>query len=233
MTDNQEKDGSDITIVLEGTVGSRAYGLDHKNNDTETLGVYLAPIHCFLGLNGYRPVPTFRNHKPDWTIHEAGKFLQLALSANPTVTELLWLENHTVLTTAGQALIDIRTGLLSADAVRNAYFGYATSQSRTALLWHHHKIKEMTAKNARHLLRLLEQGQQLYAHGSLTVRLNNPEQVWDTAERIAHGDVGLLQTTLDTAREFFQDTESVLPEEPDTEKANETLVGLRLSPAAS
>jgi predicted nucleotidyltransferase len=81
------------TVLLQGIVGSTAYGLAGPHSDVDRLGVYAAPTKAFHGLR--LPIDRAASvvvHEPeDLTLHEARKFALLALSANPTVTELLWL----------------------------------------------------------------------------------------------------------------------------------------------
>src|SRR5262249_53904583 len=87
-------------VLLRGIVGSTAYGLAGPHSDVDRLAVYAAPTRAFHGLR----LPIDRQasivvHEPDdLTLHEARKFCLLALSANPTVTELLWLSDYEVAT---------------------------------------------------------------------------------------------------------------------------------------
>lgn len=117
------------SVLLSGIVGSTAYGLAGPDSDVDRLGLYAAPTAHFHGL---RP-PTGRaasvvTTSPDATFHEALKYVTLALTVNPTVTELLWLPDHLyeTRTALGDELIGIRGCLLSAKRVRDAYLGYAT-----------------------------------------------------------------------------------------------------------
>ncbi|MEU4556525.1 DNA polymerase beta superfamily protein [Micromonospora violae] len=93
-------------------------------------------------------------------MHEARKFTVLCIGGNPTAFELLWLPDdlYEVRTELGQELVDLRSAILSAPRVRDAYLGYACQQF--------HRLKERgdgsfsadlrkrTAKHARHLARL-------------------------------------------------------------------------------
>ena len=78
------------TVLLEGIVGSTAYGLAHAGSDVDRLGVFAAPAVAFHGL--HPPLDkraTVVHHDPDRTLHEARKYCMLALSGNPTATELI------------------------------------------------------------------------------------------------------------------------------------------------
>ena len=117
-------------LLLRGPVGSTAYGLAHAESDVDRLGCYMAPSREVLGLRGHSVVSSSRvTHDPDQTLHELGKFAALALSMNPTVSELLWLEVYDTLTPEGEALVAHRAAFLSQHLARSAYGGYALQQA--------------------------------------------------------------------------------------------------------
>ena len=151
-------------ILLSGIVGSTAYGLAHEGSDVDRLGMFAAPTDDLHGL--HPPKESHVTTKPDSTLHEAAKWCRLALRGNPTVTELVWLpdELYEVRTPLGDELIGIRTTLLSAKRVRDAYLGYATQQFRKL---ESRDGDHRTAKHARHLKRLCHQGLELYTSGRL------------------------------------------------------------------
>jgi hypothetical protein len=159
--------------------------------------------------------------KPDATFHEAGKFASLALKVNPTITELLWLPDdlYEVRTRLGNDLISIRRHLLSRTAVRNAYLGYATQQFRRLENRGDGSFsadtRKRTAKHARHLLRLLTQGLELFETGTLTVRLENPGRYRDFGVWVASGDLEAAQREIASAERAFDTAQTPLPERPD------------------
>lgn len=212
-------------ILLGGVVGSQAYGLAHEGSDVDRLGVYAAPTEQFLGL--YPPTDknsTKHSTKPDITRHEALKFCRLALGMNPTVYELLWLENYEYKTEKGAWLIELREAFQSRQAVRDAYFGYATQQFRKL---DKHGYTPRGAKNARHLLRLLIQGYELYTTGKLTVRLEDPERVRDFGMHVTVPGSNLASMTIDYYEDLFDSADSPLPEKPDTDTVNDWLLTVR------
>ena len=98
------------------------------------MAVCVLPTSRFLGI--HLPHSSKLTHHADHTsgdseditIHEVGKFVSLCLKANPTVTELLWLQHDTwpgyeVATKEGFELADNRDRLLCAHTVRTAYLG--------------------------------------------------------------------------------------------------------------
>jgi len=218
------------TVLLQGVVGSTAYGLNHAGSDIDRLGVYAAPAVAFHGLD--LPIDreaTHVGHDPDITLHEARKYCLLALSGNPTATELMWLpdELYEVRTPLGDELIGIRTSFLCAPKVRGAYLGYA-SQQLTRLV--SKDVRDISpakvAKHARHLARLVHQGRDLYATGHLTVRLADPRWYRDFGESVAT-DPERARAVLTEAEEFFDTASTPLPDAPDASAAQAWLLRVR------
>lgn len=219
-------------IVLEGVTGSTAYGLATQNSDIDIKGVYLLPTKQILSI-GFDPQKTTKDHvDPDWVYHEVGKFMKLVINGNPTVTELLYLDEYTKLTPVGQLLIDNRDAFLSTKAVTNAYSGYAFSQAqrlnnRTAqgMEGYDSSLKNRFAKHTRHCFRLLMQARQLLETGTLDVKVTPEQREW----LFAMGE----KTADEVVNEFMkQDTEmknvkSVLPDEPNYERLNNLLFKIR------
>ncbi len=201
------------TVLLQGIVGSTAYGLAGPRSDVDRLGVYTAPTRAFHGL--YPPIDRHASivtHEPsDLTLHEARKYCLLALGVNPTVTELLWLPSYEIRTRLGDELVAIRRAFLSAPRVRDAYLGYARQQF-TRLL--HKGADPRTPKHARHLLRLLHQGEALLATGEPTVRLADPQRYHEFGTAVA-ADPEEARAALDAACDRLAGIASPLPERPD------------------
>ena len=213
--------------MLQGIVGSVAYGLATPESDVDRLGGFFAPTEEFLGLG--TPTQTYVTHEPDQTLHELGKLCALLLKANPTVTELLWLDSYEIATGPGLELVRMRDKFLSATPVRNAYFGYATQQFR--------KLCERdgtfssdtihrTAKHGRHLLRLLDQGLTLYQTGHLSVLLADPERYMDFGRAVAK-DPTVGATAIAEYEAKFNSLTSPLPDRPAHELVNDWLVETR------
>lgn len=219
-------------IILEGVTGSTAYGLATEHSDVDIKGVYLLPTKEVLAI-GFDPQHTTKDHvDPDWVYHEVGKFMKLVISGNPTVTELLYLDEYTQLSPIGQLLIDNRSAFLSTKAIMNAYHGYAFAQAKKlnnrteqGLDGYDSSLKNRFAKHSRHLYRLLLQCEQLITTGTLTVKLT-PEQ---RKECFALGE----KSASDVVDYFMKrDAEigklqSVLPNKPDLEKINNILYEIR------
>jgi len=218
-------------VLLSGIVGSTAYGLATEDSDVDRLGVFAAPTARLLGLH---PVEqSIVSIKPDATFHEAGKFASLALKVNPTITELMWLPDdlYEVRDELGDNLIAVRRRFLSRAAVRNAYLGYATQQFRKLENRGDGSFsadtRKRTAKHARHLLRLLAQGLELFETGALTVRLENPGRYRDFGVRVAGGDLEAAAREIASAEHAFGGVRTPLPERPDEATAEAWLQEVR------
>ncbi|SEK79189.1 nucleotidyltransferase domain-containing protein [Streptacidiphilus jiangxiensis] len=215
------------TVLLEGVVGSTAYGLAHAGSDVDRLGLFAVPTQELFGL--HRPGESMVTTAPDRTLHEAAKWCRLALTANPTASELVWLPDDCYLLRSplGEELIAIRRLFLGARAVRNAYLGYATQQFRklSAKDGRGDTPPARLAKHARHLLRLLEQGVHLHRSGELRVRVEDPERLRAEGERIAARPAE-AEARLLAAEEAFR-LPGALPAEPDERPAEAWLRSVR------
>lgn len=226
---NNLPDSGDV-VILKALVGSQAYGFANKDSDEDFLGIFVAPTYQFHGLNP--PVTMSASvvtKDPDCTLHEALKFARLALNSNPTCNELLWLPDdcYVVTSSVGEELIDIRRSFLSKERVRNAYIGYAMQQFRDLERrggTFGPDLKKRTAKHARHLLRLCDQGVQLWTEGRVDVRVKDPQRYIDFGNMVAKSNNPLLALErvweeLEAADTLMYRVNTWLPDEPDFARA--------------
>jgi uncharacterized protein len=73
-------------IILECISGSKAYGLDTPNSDTDIKGVFLLPKSEFYGLSY---IPQVNDETNDIVFYELGRFMELLSVNNPNILELL------------------------------------------------------------------------------------------------------------------------------------------------
>lgn len=114
------------TLIFETVHGSRAYGLARADSDVDLKGVIVGPSAWYHGFVGG---PEQIEHSPDHVHFEIRKFMRLAASANPTLIEVLWTDSrhHTVVTPAGERLLDARAEFLS-KRVETTFAKYAEAQ---------------------------------------------------------------------------------------------------------
>lgn len=159
-------------IILKGLVGSKAYGLSHVNSDDDYAGIYVVPFDQAVGLRQPLQIKSITSSNPDTTLHEVTKYVKLATECNPTVLELLWLDDYVVRTALGDSLIAMRSDFFSTDAVKGRYLGYATNQLER--YWRAPEDNRKP-KHIRHCFRLMVQAMDLLKTGTLTVRLSSEQ----------------------------------------------------------
>ena len=166
------------------------------------------------------------------TLHEVGKAARLILAGNPTAAELLWLPDdlYETRTPLGDEAIGLRGAFLSAKRTRDAYLGYATQQFRKLMAQDDGRVPTRTAaraaKHARHLMRLVEQGFELYTTGLLRIRLDEPDRYREFGERVAVDPRAAVPFMAD-AQARFDAARSVLPAEPDFAAVEDWLLRVR------
>lgn len=216
-------------VLLSGIVGSTAYGLAGPGSDVDRLGMFAQPTLDLLRLGTPRESRVSKD--PDVTFHEAGKAVRLFLSGNPTAMEMLWLPDdlYETRTALGDEAIALRSAFLSAKRTKDAYMGYATQQFRKLQLRDAGSSGAepgRIAKHARHLMRLTEQGFELYTTGRLRIRLADPERYLAFGERV-EADPHTVAPFMAAAEERFAAARTVLPTEPDFAAAEAWLIKVR------
>lgn len=111
-------------IVLECLSGSRAYGLDSPQSDTDIRGVFILPEAYYFGFNYIDQVS---NETNDIVYYELTKYLQLLAKNNPTAIELLFAPKETIF--IRDAVLDIiDTTQVVSLLCKDTFAGYAQSQ---------------------------------------------------------------------------------------------------------
>jgi predicted nucleotidyltransferase len=211
-------------VIYRCIVGSRAYGLDHSESDTDRRGIYVPPADLHWSLYG---VPEQLENEDSQEVYwEIQKFLVLALKANPNVLECLFTPMVEMVTPPAEELLAMRAAFLSR-MVYQTYNGYVLSQFRR-MQAHIRNHGEVKWKHVMHLIRLLISGTTVLREGFVPVRVDEHrerllavkrgETPWEDVDRWRRS----LHEEFDQA---FQRTS--LPERPDYEKANRFLVNVR------
>jgi len=217
-------------IIYRCVVGSRAYGLDHDDSDTDRRGIYLAPAELQWSLFG--APEQFEDNATQSCYWELQKFLIMALKANPNPDlsgSLLadGREGHAAgRGTTGLAPVPIRSG---SEMIFQTFNGYAMSQfKKIEQDIRNHPDTGRDWKHAMHLLRLLLTGAATLRDARVPVRV---EAHRDRLLAVKRGE--LPWTEVDAWRkELHRDferalAETKLPERPDYEAANRFLIKAR------
>lgn len=178
------------TLILRGETGSRAYGTNTPDSDTDLAEVVLEPREAITGLGrfdtkvdntaaqGTRSMAS----DTDKTIYGLQKFADLAVTGNPSVLSLLFLGSYDHISEYGQRLLDARSSFVSKSAGRR-HLGYMTSQraamtgarnqrtNRPELI---HKFGYDT-KFAYHMIRLGMLGLELMNTGTMQLPMREAE----------------------------------------------------------
>jgi predicted nucleotidyltransferase len=73
-------------ILFEVIAGSKSFGLDTPNSDTDIKGVFYLPKNKYFGLEY---IPQISNESNDIVFYELGRFVELLLKNNPNILEIL------------------------------------------------------------------------------------------------------------------------------------------------
>jgi uncharacterized protein len=217
-------------VIFRCVVGSRAYGLDDEQSDTDRRGIYLPPAERHWSLYG---VPEqLENPNTEETYWEIQKFLTLALKANPNVLECLYTPLVEHATPLAREMLDMRRSFLSR-MVYQTYNGYVLSQfkklqadlrNKGAVKW----------KHVTHLIRLLLAGITVLEEGIVPVHVGPHRNILLAIKRgeLPFNEIEAWRMELHKRFDVAAG-KTKLPERPDYERANAFLLRARLSALAT
>ncbi len=211
-------------VIMRGIVGSHAYGLNTPASDIDYRGAYVLPTREILGI--YPTKDTVQRNDPDFCAYELDKFIKLLINVNPSVLEMLYLDNYEDLTMEGRMLVSERYSFLS-KKIAVTYGGYAHAQlkrllNRTDGSWSS-DTRNRYAKHARHLTRLLQQGAQLLETGYLTIKVSNPEYLFWVGEQ----EPEVIKVEFEKLLAKMDSIDSRLPDEPNYRIINDLVLEIR------
>lgn len=186
-----------------GIVGSTAYGLSTNNSDTDYLSIHYTQTKNVLKPNPAAYIDTKICTEPDIASHEIGKYIHLYKNCNPTIIEMLWLENYIYQHPLFEGLKQLRHTTLSAKKIKTSYVGYAKAQFKKFVARKEQgkdgfesTLKKRTNKHARHCIRLLLQGQQLLETGILPINMTDRADYIREKVSLFNEDFSLFQEWL-------------------------------------
>lgn len=231
------------SLVLVGRRGSESHGTfipssdPNSIDDRDLMGVCIPPEPWTLGLRTWEGAESIKGCW-DVVLYDFRKFVRLLCKQNPNVLGMLWLEPEDYLyrSPAADKLIAARDLFRARRPAFDAFAGYAQSQikkmqggafagymgdKRKRLVDKH----GFDVKNACHLIRLLNMGEEYLSTGQLRVR-----RTWDRdmLMSIKRGEWSLAKVK-DYAAGRFEDLseasrDSVLPEAVDEDAVNDLVV---------
>jgi hypothetical protein len=211
-------------IIYRCVVGSRAYGLDNDESDTDRRGIYRAPAEMQWSLFG--APEQFEDNATQSCFWELQKFIVMALKANPNILECLYSPMVEKATALAEELLALRQRFLS-QMIFQTFNGYAMSQFKK-IDQDRRNQGEVRWKHAMHLLRLLLTGAATLRTGSVPVRVEAHRERLLSVKRgeVPWSEVDAWRKELHRDFEIAL-TETKLPERPDYEAANCFLIKAR------
>ena len=211
-------------VIYRCVVGSKAFGLDDENSDTDWRGIYLPPADVHWSMFG---VPEqLENKEREECYWELQKFLTLALKANPNILECLYTPLVEYKNEIAEELLAMRSIFLS-KLVYQTYNGYVMSQFKK-LEQDLRSSGEIKWKHAMHLIRLLLQGIGILRESDLIVRVEANRQTLLSIKRGETDWREVNELRLNLHKEFERAfAETCLPERPNYGKANVFLIKAR------
>lgn len=248
----EEKRGiAEAGTILRCQVGSGVHGTAIGGyDDRDEMGICLEPPEYVIGLKVFEQYEWhsawerpggLRNRSGhgdlDVTVYSARKWMRLALNGNPSVLLPLFVPEEEIVTVTplGRELREMTPAIVSRQA-GHRFAGYLNAQRRS-MLSRDGKGRDVTrpeliekygwdTKFGGHMVRLGYQGEELLAHGYITLPM--PEWQRNLVRDIREGQVS-MQEALDLAemleahiRELLGT--SPLPEHPDREAADRWLI---------
>jgi RNA repair pathway DNA polymerase beta family len=114
-------------VVLETTVGSRAWGLANEDSDLDQRGIFALPFSWTQGL--VAPPEDLVSANGSATYWAAGKAIRQALRADPNTLEMLFLPSAEALDPIGEWLLAERDAFVSVE-IYGTFGRYALGQLR-------------------------------------------------------------------------------------------------------
>jgi predicted nucleotidyltransferase len=213
-------------VIYRCVVGSRAYGLADDDSDVDRRGLYLPPAVLHWSIAGVPDQLQTADHEECYW--EIGKFVNLALKANPNILECLYTPLVEHMAPLAAELREMRGAFVSR-MVYQTYNGYAMSQFRK-MNRHLRNTGRMNWKHAMHLIRLLLSGIAALREGTIRVDVGEHREALLAIRRGEMSREDLEAWRRDLHHEFDAALgETELPERPDYERANAFLVRARRS----
>ena len=115
-------------LFFEAIVGSRAYGLNTPNSDTDIRGVFILPKNLYYGLEYTGQV---NNETNDIVYYELKRFMELLAKNNPNIMEMLSIPDNCVLY-RHQLMEKIKVGMFLSKLCEKTFANYAYTQIKKA-----------------------------------------------------------------------------------------------------
>lgn len=118
-----------MNIIYKALVGSHAYGTNTESSDEDYKGIYIQPTDELVSFKYKEQFDVNDNE----VYYEIRRFIQLAMTANPSIIDMLFMPDENIITTSPQFnfLREYRNMFLTKKC-RNSFGGYAVAQIQKA-----------------------------------------------------------------------------------------------------
>ena len=143
--------------------GSRAYGINVENSDTDVRGFYMESLEDLMGIKKIKE--QYEDSESDTVIYSFKKFVKLLANGNPNIIELLGTrqKDRLYVNSAAQRLLD-NTSIFLSKKIYSSFEGFATSLFYGAeKLWN----MPLGQKNAMHCIRIYLTGIDILKNGEI------------------------------------------------------------------
>lgn len=121
------QDLAETSLIYKVIVGSCAYGTNLPTSDKDYAGVYIPPLENYFGMNAFDHLN--EQKEDDKNYYSLRKFAKLAVANNPSVLELLFVDDNDILLyDPSFQLIKENRDLFLSQRCLNSYMGYAGAQ---------------------------------------------------------------------------------------------------------
>ena len=126
-----ELENDSPALLFKCIAGSRAYGTNNENSDTDMRGIFAKKFSEYLSIS--EPIDYCANETNDIVYFSLKRFVQLASKANPNILELLFSPKDCVLKTTPyfEILKEHRQNFISKHIVKT-HINYAKAQIKKA-----------------------------------------------------------------------------------------------------
>ena len=231
-----EQEMAQANLILKIRTGSKLYGTNTLDSDSDYLGVFIPNKKYVLGLSKceqveYKTNPSDsgkRNSKTDtdMTLYSLPKFIKLCYENNPNLLETMFVDDKNLLycNNYGKRLLESFPIFVSKRA-KHRFLGYANSQRKKVLnknpIGNRKEYIEKYGydiKFASHLIRLLSEGLTLLVEGKLHFPIDHNRYIRDIKE--GKYDINQVLAKADELESFVEQAyiSSSLPHSPDYNK---------------
>lgn len=219
--------------IFVAVVGSRGYGVNDPDSDTDILGIAIEPPEAIFGLGNFEQSES-KSDEGQTTIYGLRKYIGLCLKGNPTVNELLWATPIEKVDPYAQWLVELRSSLVSKKTLKS-YFHYMDDQiqrlkglrgqmnvNRADLIAKH----GFDTKYAYHIVRLGLMGQVLGQTGKIYMPVDPLHQTILRGIRNGEWPLEKVLQTAETGKAGIEHyiQYSSLPDKPDYKLAEDVVM---------